>query len=86
MVLRRPAGHGLAEDRAAIGHHSLREITREQVLNALPPSGSARSTAGQGLKSSCRLLKGRKVLFTEPSSTRPTPPAATSAASPTCSA
>ncbi|HWH01704.1 MAG TPA: hypothetical protein VNV66_20845 [Pilimelia sp.] len=51
---------------AAAGHNSLREITREQVLDALPPSGNARSTAGQGLKSICRLLKGRKVLFTDP--------------------
>ena len=51
---------------AAAGHSSLREITREQVLDAMPPSGNARSTAGQGLKSICRLLKGRKVLFTDP--------------------
>lgn len=51
---------------AAAGHDSLREVTREQVLDALPPSGNARSTAGQGLKSICRLLKGRKVLFTDP--------------------
>ncbi|MEU7753717.1 hypothetical protein [Micromonospora sp. NPDC049171] len=51
---------------AAAGHNSLREITREHVLDALPPSGNARSTAGQGLKSICRLLKARKVLFTDP--------------------
>lgn len=51
---------------AAAGHTSLREITREHVLDALPPSGNPRSTAGQGLKSICRLLKGRKVLFTDP--------------------
>jgi integrase len=53
---------------AAAGHTSLREITREHVLDALPPSGNPRSTAGQGLKSICRLLKGRKVLFTDPTS------------------
>lgn len=51
---------------AAAGHSSLREITREHVLDSLPPSGNPRSTAGQGLKSICRLLKGRKVLFTDP--------------------
>ncbi len=51
---------------AAVGHTSLREITREEVLDALPPSGNPRSTAGQGLKSIFRLLKGRKVLFTDP--------------------
>jgi hypothetical protein len=28
--------------------------------------GMRRSTAGQGLKSICRLLKGRKVLFADP--------------------
>jgi hypothetical protein len=44
---------------AAAGHDSLREITREHVLDALPPSGNARSTAGQGLRSICRLVKGR---------------------------
>lgn len=51
---------------AAAGHSSLREITREHVLDALPPSGNPRSTAGQGLKSIFKLLKGRKVLFTDP--------------------
>ena len=53
---------------AADGHTSLREITREQVLDALPGSGNPRSTTGQGLKSIFRLLKGRKVLFTDPTS------------------
>ncbi len=51
---------------AADGHTSLREITRKQVLDALPASGNPRSTAGQGLKSVFRLLKARKVLFTDP--------------------
>lgn len=51
---------------AAAGHQSLREIAREDVLDALPPSGNPRSQAGQGLKSIFRVLKGRKLLFTDP--------------------
>jgi hypothetical protein len=51
---------------AAAGHTSLREITRDQVLDALPASGNPRAQAGQGLKSIFRLLKGRQVLFTDP--------------------
>jgi hypothetical protein len=53
---------------AAAGHTSLREITREHVLDALPASGNPRSQAGQGLKSIFRLLKARRVLFTDPTS------------------
>jgi integrase len=51
---------------AASGHASLREITRADVLDALPPSGNPRATTGQGLKSIFRVLKARKVLFTDP--------------------
>lgn len=51
---------------AADGHTSLREITREQVLDALPASGNPRSTTGQGLKSIFRLLKSRKLLIPDP--------------------
>jgi hypothetical protein len=51
---------------AAAGHTSLREISKEDILDALPPSGNPRSTTGQGLKSIFRLLKARKVLFTDP--------------------
>jgi hypothetical protein len=51
---------------AAVGHTSLREIGKEDVLDALPASGNPRSQAGQGLKSIFRLLKARKVLFTDP--------------------
>ncbi len=51
---------------AAAGHTSLREITKNHVLDALPASGNPRSTTGQGLKSVFRLLKGRKILFTDP--------------------
>jgi integrase len=51
---------------AAAGQASLREITKEHVLDALPATGAERSRAGQGLKSIFRLLKGRKVLFLDP--------------------
>jgi len=51
---------------AATGHSTLREITKEHVLDALPAAGNPRSTTGQGLKSIFRLLKARKVLFTDP--------------------
>lgn len=74
---RRPRAHGTVQLHlrwalpalrawAADGHTSLREITRAQVLDALPAGGNPRSTAGQGLKSVFRLLKARKVLFTDP--------------------
>ena len=53
---------------AAAGHTSLREISREEVLDALPAAGNPRSTTGQGLKSIFRLLKARKVLFVDPTS------------------
>lgn len=51
---------------AAAGHTSLREITKEHLLDALPATGIERSRAGQGLKSIFRLLKARKVLFLDP--------------------
>ncbi len=51
---------------ATAGHVSLREITRDHVLDALPPSGNPRAQTGQGLKSIFRVLKGRKVLFADP--------------------
>jgi integrase len=51
---------------AAAGHASLREISRAQVLDALPAAGNPRATTGQGLKSIFRVLKARKVLFADP--------------------
>ncbi|MFV2102140.1 hypothetical protein [Micromonospora sp. LOL_024] len=51
---------------AAAGHYSLREITRDDVVRALPPSGNPRAQVGQGLKSIFRLLKARKMVFTDP--------------------
>jgi hypothetical protein len=51
---------------AAGGYTSLREISRDNVVRDLPPSGNPRAQVGQGLKSIFRLLKARKVLFTDP--------------------
>lgn len=51
---------------ASAGHSSLRGITKEHVLDALPAGGGDRSRAGQGLRSIFRLLKARKVLFLDP--------------------
>lgn len=51
---------------AAMGHMTLREITREHVLDVLPASGSDRSHQSQGLRSLFRILKARKVVFANP--------------------
>jgi hypothetical protein len=51
---------------AAVGHTSLREISKEHVLDALPATGVERSRAGQGLKSIFRLLKEQRVVFLDP--------------------
>ncbi|MFJ6199174.1 hypothetical protein [Micromonospora sp. NPDC092111] len=51
---------------AATGHDTLREITRDDVVRALPPAGNPRSQIRQGLKSIFRLLKAQKMVFTDP--------------------
>jgi hypothetical protein len=51
---------------AAAGHQSLREISREQVIAALPASGTPRAKLGRALKSIFATLKARKVIFTNP--------------------
>jgi hypothetical protein len=51
---------------AAAGHKSLREISREQVLAALPRQGTPRATLGQGLRSLFATLKAHRVIFTNP--------------------
>ncbi|WLS44773.1 type I restriction endonuclease [Micromonospora profundi] len=63
---RAPAGAAALLQWAAAGHHSLREITRDDVVRALPPSGNPRSQVEQGLKSIFRLLKARRMVFTDP--------------------
>lgn len=51
---------------ATAGHTSLREISRQDILNALPPASPQRPCVGQGLKSIFRLLKARKIIFVDP--------------------
>jgi hypothetical protein len=51
---------------AAAGHQSFAEITAEQVRAALPASGSRRNWAEYGLKSLFTVLKGKKLIFANP--------------------
>jgi len=50
----------------AATHPSLREISRDDVRAALPPSGAPRSTTLQGLRSIFRVLRARKLVFVNP--------------------
>jgi integrase len=51
---------------AAAGDRSLREITKDDVLDALPAAGDARAQAGQGLRSIFVLLRSRRIGFLDP--------------------
>lgn len=57
-----PALHSWAD----AGLASLREVSRDDVLAALPSSGAPRATMGGGLRSIFQILKARKVTFTDP--------------------
>jgi len=66
----------------ATTHASLRAIGRDDVLSVLPPAGSPRSCMLQGLRSIFRVLKGRRLVFVNPTAhirvptpERPIPPA-----------
>lgn len=50
----------------AQAHPSLREIGRDDVLTALPAAGPARTTTLQGLRSIFTVLKGRRLVFVNP--------------------
>ena len=50
----------------AADRDSLREISRADVLAALPPSGHPRATTVQGLRSIFRILRARKLVFANP--------------------
>jgi hypothetical protein len=52
--------------RWASRHDSLREISRDDVLAALPPSGAPRACMAQALRSIFRALKARKLVFGNP--------------------
>jgi hypothetical protein len=56
----------ILHDWAQAGHQSLAEITREQILAALPASDSRRHWAEIGFKSLFGTLKARKLIFTNP--------------------
>jgi hypothetical protein len=47
-------------------HKSLREISRDDFLAILPASGTPRATLIGGVRSIFRILKPRKVVFTDP--------------------
>ena len=51
---------------ADAGHQSLAEITPEQVHAALPETGARRNWAEYGLRSLFKVLKARKLIFTNP--------------------
>lgn len=51
---------------AAGGHQSLREISRSDVMAALPATGNPRALTGAALRSIFRTLKARKVIFINP--------------------
>jgi len=51
---------------ASQGHQSLAEITRTDVVNALPPAGASRLFADQGLRSVFSILKSHKKVFANP--------------------
>ncbi len=60
------------ESWTASGRQSLREISRADVVAALPASGTPRATTGAALRSIFRTLKAHKVVFTNPTARIPT--------------
>lgn len=57
---------------ATSGHTTLREITAGDVAAVLPASGNPRALMGASLRSMFRVLKGRRVIFTNPIARIPT--------------
>jgi hypothetical protein len=51
---------------AGQGHQSLREITRQDILGALPAQANQHRQALTALRSLFRFLKGRRVIFADP--------------------
>jgi hypothetical protein len=51
---------------AARGHDSLASIERADIIDALPHPGPSRHAADQGLRSLFGVLKGRKLVFVDP--------------------
>ncbi|AKN75687.1 hypothetical protein QR97_31835 [Streptomyces sp. PBH53] len=59
---------------ADAGHQSLAEISREEFTTALPAKGAHRNFAEQGFRSLFRVLKARKMIFTDPTRGLPVTP------------
>ncbi len=59
---------------ADAGHRCLAEITSDDVRAALPASGSRRNFADSGLRSLFSILKGRKLIFADPTRGIPVAP------------
>ncbi len=53
-------------DWAAAGHHSLAEITTDMILVALPAERGKRHWAERGFRTLFSILKGRKLIFADP--------------------
>lgn len=51
---------------AVEGHESLREISRDDVIDVLPESGNPRAAMGQGLRCLFRVLKSDRIVFVNP--------------------
>ncbi|WP_197289746.1 hypothetical protein [Saccharothrix sp. NRRL B-16348] len=51
---------------ASTGTRSLRQIGRQDVLEALPTTGNPRTQAGRAFRSIFTILKGRKLIFQNP--------------------
>jgi hypothetical protein len=51
---------------ASQGHQSLREITRQDILDALPVQANQHRQALSAIRSLFRFLKGRRVIFADP--------------------
>lgn len=51
---------------AAAGHTSLREISRDDIVAALPSGGNPRATLTVALRSIFQTLRARKIVFTNP--------------------
>jgi len=50
----------------AAGIQSLREITASDIRDVLPDSGTPRATMGEALHSIFKVLKAKKIIFTDP--------------------
>lgn len=57
---------------ARAGYESLSQISRREIVSTLPPGGTSRAAAGQALRSIFKVLKGRRMVFINPTMGVPT--------------